>query len=473
MSRDPLTPPDPGGPATPTPLVLAAARPGRIRDLALRASAAFRADPGGAERDVGRMLREARHLHSRERRFVADALYGLFRSDLTLGFLLARGGDDGRGGPEGLARWLGWLVLAEGLPPEDAAATWEREGHGGRPDFARFLRKDEEIAAWAEAAGASAAERLGVEASLPTWLAERLLEDHGEEGGRSLAAAMNHRAPLAVRANTARIDRDGLVARLAGEGVVALPCPLSRHGAILTSRVNAQGLQAYRDGLFWVQDEGSQLVAEAVAPPPGGLAVDACAGAGGKTLSLCASMGGGQVVALDTRGSALEELGRRARRAGAARLRAVRIAPHGPLPPEVARLAGRADRVLVDAPCSGSGVLRRNPGRRYALTSAELDAHPPRQLAILRRMAPLVAPGGRLVYATCSVLRAENQEVVDAFLAAEPGFALLPLAEILGPGPAGRVGDGRFLQVTPDVHGTDGFFAAVLARGKGRGAGET
>lgn len=444
-----------------------------MRDLALRACAAFRADPGGVEWVVGRMLREARHLHSRERRFVAEALYGLFRSDLTVDFLLARGGDAGRGGPAGLARWLGWLVLAEGLPPEGAAATWEREGHGGRPDFARFLRKDEEIAAWAEAAGASPAERLGVEASLPTWLAERLLEDHGEEGGRSLAAAMNHRAPLAVRANTARIDRDGLVARLAGEGVVALPCPLSRHGAILESRVNAQALQAYRDGLFWVQDEGSQLVVDAVAPPPRGRVVDACAGAGGKALSLSAAMGNrGRLVALDTRASALEEFLGRARLAGVTNAQAIPIAPAGPLPPEVARLSGRADRVLVDATCSGTGVLRRNPGRRFGLTPAELDAYPPRQLAILRRMAPLVAPGGRLIYATCSVLNRENQEVVDAFLALDPDFALLPLAEVLGADAAERIGDGRTLRVTPHVHGTDGFFAAVMVRGGDRRVGE-
>jgi len=208
-----------------------------------------------------------------------------------------------------------------------------------------------------------------------------------------------------------------------------------------------------------VMDEGSQLVAELVAPPPGGRVLDACAGAGGKTLALGALLAGkGRVLALDTDGKKLEELRRRARRAGLTNVEA-RPIKEGPL-----GIKGQFDRVLVDAPCSGLGTLRRNPEARWRLTPADLDELPARQRAILERYAPLVAPGGRLVYATCTVDAAENDAVVDAFVRAHPDFTPVPAKEILGRARALELGDGERLRLLPHVHGTDGFFAAVLRR---------
>jgi len=214
--------------------------------------------------------------------------------------------------------------------------------------------------------------------------------------------------------------------------------------------------------LFEVMDEGSQLVAEAVAPPPRGRVVDACAGAGGKTLALAAHLDGqGRILALDSNGKKLEELRRRARRAGLSNVTARQV--RGAELPGEARI-GRWDRVLVDAPCSGLGTLRRNPEARWRLDAKTVDGFPVQQLALMVTYAPLVAPGGRLIYATCTVLRQENEAVVERFLEERPDFVLMPLREIWGKERAGRLGDGDFLKVYPHRHGTDGFFAAVMRR---------
>jgi 16S rRNA (cytosine967-C5)-methyltransferase len=227
--------------------------------------------------------------------------------------------------------------------------------------------------------------------------------------------------------------------------------------------VNAFGLSAFRDGLFEVLDEGSQLVADLVAPPPGGRVVDACAGAGGKTLALGAALAGkGRVLALDTDGKKLEELRRRARRAGLTNVEARAL---GDDPTGVAKLSpGQHDRVLIDAPCSGLGTLRRNPEARWRLTRAAVDSFPARQVALMITYAPLCAVGGRLIYATCAINRDENQGVVERFLAERDDFVAVPAKEIWGRPRAEQLGDGVTLQLYPQRQDTDGFFAAVLRR---------
>jgi len=185
--------------------------------------------------------------------------------------------------------------------------------------------------------------------------------------------------------------------------------------------------------------------------------VDACAGAGGKTLALGAAMDGqGRLLALDIDERKLGELRRRAARAGLHNVQA--LANHA-APPGL-----QAARVLVDAPCSGLGVLRRNPEARWRLTAQEVDAFPARQLTLLESYAPLTAPGGRLIYATCTFLRAENEDVVLAFAARHPEFVVMPAKEILSAPRAAQLGDGTFVRTWPHRHGTDGFFGAVLRR---------
>jgi 16S rRNA (cytosine967-C5)-methyltransferase len=228
--------------------------------------------------------------------------------------------------------------------------------------------------------------------------------------------------------------------------------------------MNVFSLAAFREGLFEVQDEASQLAALVVAPPPGGLVADVCAGAGGKTLALSALMRNkGRILALDVSPSRLQELVRRGRRAGVSNARSVRT-PHGAFPPEVESLRGKFVRVLADVPCSGFGALRRNPEARWNTTPEDLLRFPPLQEALARRALGLLAPNGRLVYATCTLFREENEGVVERLLASVPGLELVRVVEILGKAMAEPLCDptGTYLRLLPHVHGCDGFFCAVL-----------
>jgi 16S rRNA (cytosine967-C5)-methyltransferase len=223
----------------------------------------------------------------------------------------------------------------------------------------------------------------------------------------------------------------------------------------IVSPTNPFRTEAFREGLFEMQDEGSQLIAELVAPPPRSAVLDFCAGAGGKTLALAALLSGkGRVIAHDVSAPKLEELMRRARRAGCSNVETRR---------ELDRVAPVA-RVLVDAPCSGLGVLRRNPELRLRLDPEALAKFPAEQLAILERAASWVAEGGRLIYATCTFAAEENERVVQAFLQRHPELEQVPVKEILGRARAESIGDGKVLRLFPQAQGTDAFYAAVLRR---------
>jgi 16S rRNA (cytosine967-C5)-methyltransferase len=428
------------------------------RAIALEIAAEARAEWGYATDIIARAFRAHRELASGARRLIAETVYGLIRMNRRLDAIadeLTRGRDVPLAP---LARDELKLLIYEartGVPVDALAADAKRLSR--EPiDLARACDDD------AGLGGRTGLEREATRLSYPTWLLEAWMADYGAEAS-ALAEAMNQRAPLAVRVNTARIGRDTLIAQLEEEHVVAKPAPLSPVGLVFETRVNAFGLSAFRDGLFEVMDEGSQLVADLVAPPPGGRVLDACAGAGGKTLALGAALAGkGRVLALDTDGKKLEELRRRARRAG---LTNVQAKPVGTGTGDVAKaVAGTYDRVLVDAPCSGLGTLRRNPEARWRLTPAEVAGFPARQLALMVTYAPLTSVGGRLIYATCTVNRRENEGVVERFLAERDDFVPVPVKEIWGRERAATVGDGMTLQLYPQRHDTDGFFAAVLRR---------
>jgi len=436
-----------------------------LRELTLEIAAEARAEWGYASDIIARAFRDHRELSSGGRRRVAEAVYGLIRYDRRLDAIVAAL----PGLPDGISPVtrdeLKLLVyeLREGMPVAAAEGELARLGLGKGSSAGARLDLEAAIAEDAGLGARSGAEREALALSYPTWLYDRLVNDLGPGDAQAACAAMNRRAPMALRVNTVKVSRDELIARLAEENVVALPLPLAPAGVVLETRVNAFGLTAFRDGLFEVMDEGSQLVAELVAPPPGGRVADVCAGAGGKTLAIAASMDGkGRLLALDTDGRKLEELRRRARRAGLSNVTARVIDDGGQLPPE-ARLDGW-DRVLVDAPCSGVGTLRRNPEARWRLTPQTVASFPARQLALMVTYAPLVAVGGRLIYATCTVLGEENDRVVERFLAERGDFVRMPVKEIWGRARAEQVGDGLSLQTFPHKHDTDGFYATVLRR---------
>jgi 16S rRNA (cytosine967-C5)-methyltransferase len=432
---------------------------GSSRALALEIAAEVRAGWGFASEIIARAFRMHRELASGDRRLCAETVYGLIRADRRLDAIVEElVGARAELSPAARDELkLCILEAREGVPVEalaGEAARLTRE----KLDLARAVGDD------AGLGRRTGLEREAVRLSYPTWLVELFVNDLGREGGLALADAMNRRAPLAVRANTVRASRDELAARLLEENVQARPAALAPAGLVLETRVNAFGLSAFRDGLFEVMDEGSQLVAELVAPPPGGRVVDACAGAGGKTLAVAAAMAGkGRLLALDVDGKKLEELRRRARRAALSNVTARPVGEAGLALPAEAKLAAW-DRVLVDAPCSGLGTLRRNPEARWRLTPQAVKAFPARQLALLVTYAPLTAVGGRLIYATCTVAEDENDRVVERFLAERDDFVRVPVKEIWGRERAATVGDGLTLRLTPQQHDTDGFFAAVLRR---------
>lgn len=426
-----------------------AALPGAIRGALVSGYAALRADWRQARAAHSGILRQARSLGSKERRFIADLLAFLVRRERTIALLCERAGlqPQARRDRVELARVQAALVLGAGLAPGEIREPGI--------DWASLADPVHVISGWAREGVRSDAEVFGVAASLPDHVAARLLLLPDPPG---LAAALNGRAPLCLRANRARISRADALALLAGLGIEARPGGLAGDALVLDDHVDANALPPVKEGLLDVQDEGSQLMVELCDPMPGWKVIDACAGALGKSLALASRMGGrGSILAVDPRTDALGRGMARARRCGFTSIRTMPLSRLG-------RPDGRADLVLVDAPCSGSGALRRRPWTRWAVQEADLARLPAEQLAILDRFAGFVRPSGRLVYATCSLFDEENEAVVQRFLSLRPEWRLVPACDILGAERAARMGDGRVMLLLPHRHGTDGFFAAVLAR---------
>jgi len=402
-----------------------------------------------ADRALERVLRREPRLWASERRAAAEAVYGIVRWQGQLDFLLG-------GRPSLPLRYAAWLVRFGGVAPDAAARRLAVPGGALAPlgDGDRRL-----------AAVGDPLDRFALEHSLPRWIAERFVAERGLEDARALAAAMNVRAPLTVRANLLVGDRESLRARLAAEGVQAAATPHSPWGLVLDGHENAFALPAFREGAFEIQDEGSQLVALACGARPGMVAVDACAGAGGKALALAMEMRNkGALHALDTDEGRLADARKRARRAHVHNLRFRTIAAGEEATAQLADLAGKADLVLVDAPCSGLGTLRRKPDARWRLQPGEPERFAALQRTLVVRFASLLRPGGRLVYATCSIGPTENGEVAD-FAEREVGLVPVPLAGLLGEARARALGAaGARVELFPHLHGTDGFFIAAFER---------
>jgi 16S rRNA (cytosine967-C5)-methyltransferase len=432
-----------------------------VRTAVLEIYEEVRREGARADQALQRVLRREKQLRSVERRAVSDAVYGLLRLQGRVDHLLQRALAT-RGAAlaklatptQHLLRYAAYLIAGERQSPESAV------GLAG-PEVAPWQWTLELVAQPERLGGGpgDALDALAAETSLPRWLAKLWSEQLGADETRALAGALNQRAPLTVRANLLKNTRDELLATLRAEGSRVEPTKLSPWGVTFTGRTNVFALRAFKAGLFEVQDEGSQLIAMACAARPGHVVVDACAGAGGKTLALASEMDNkGRLVACDRDGRRLDELRPRARRNGVHNWEA-RAVPESS-DARVADLAAQADVVLVDAPCSGLGALRRNPDARWRLDQGEVDSFPPRQKEILERYARLVKPSGRLVYATCSINRRENEEVRAAFLEKHPEFEPVPAL----PASVG-LGEASELQLLPHRHGTDGFFISALRRG--------
>ena len=400
-----------------------------------------------ADAIVSRYFREHRELGSRERATLTETVYQVLRRKPYFE-LLARSGSGAR------ERRLAILGLAA---PADFV-------HGAiQPQEKEWLAACQQI---------TDEQLLPIHRhNLPNWLADALQQQLGAERFQQLADSLLQGAPLDLRVNALKAKRPDVLKALAQEQLQAEATRFSPWGIRLRERPALTRLELFKEGAFEVQDEGSQLLALLLDARRGEMVVDFCAGAGGKTLALGAEMRNtGRLYAFDVSAHRLEKLKPRLARSGLSNVHPAAIAHERD--ERIKRLSGKIDRVLVDAPCSGLGTLRRSPDLKWRQSEQTVQELVAKQTAILASAARLVKSGGRLVYATCSVLPQENDQIAEAFSQANPGFKPLNVvellaqrkveqAELLGSPEQGETEAGRYLRLWPDLHDMDGFFAAV------------
>jgi 16S rRNA (cytosine967-C5)-methyltransferase len=415
--------------------------PASLVDIAVDLARAVMTLEHPSDRVVSDFFRAHRELGSRDRGILAETVFHILRRRRVLQHLVQTGrGDQTRR-----------LVLL----------AWQ----GPAPVLERSITPDE--LQWLAGVRQAPLDALpeAVRSNLPDWMIEPLKASLGEEWLR-FATACEESAPLDLRVNLHKARPEAAHQALQAEGFAAEATAYSPWGLRLQGKPALQNASAFKNGEVEVQDEGSQLLALLVDAHRGEMVADFCAGAGGKTLALGASMRNtGRLYAFDTSGHRLAALKPRLARSGLSNVHPVQIAHERD--ERLKRLAGKIDRVLVDAPCSGLGTLRRNPDLKWRQSPESIVELRERQTAILAGAARLLKPGGRLVYATCSVLPAENEDIAAAFTAAHPDFEPQPVEaelERLKVPQAASLVQGNFLRLWPHRHGIDGFFAAVWTR---------
>lgn len=413
------------------------------------------------DRLVSAFFHARTYLGSRDRRFISDEVYRVIRNRRYLEALLEEYLEEFPDAAEldlpekrflavyaVSALTLGARTGDDAVPPSLWTTSFPAVKFG---DFAAWVTDHKDLPF------IDPKTLLGVRESFQDWMVERWKAQVGKELPE-LLAALNIPGGVTLRVNAIRSSPEECAARLALEGVVTGPARYCPQGLIAEKRFNAQASKTFSEGCYEIQDEGSQIVSILAAPRPGEVVIDGCAGAGGKTLHMAALMENtGEIVAIDNEPKRLRELEKRSRRAG---VRIVRALLKSEMLPD--DLLGTADLVLVDAPCSGSGTIRRNPSFKWTLSESLVGHYQEQQAEILAFNARFVKPGGRLVYATCSLFREENDEVIEAFLAKEKGFRLVSLKE-----PAAKLGitsESETLTLYPHRSHTDGFFLALLTR---------
>lgn len=399
-----------------------------------------------ADRLANEYFRARRFIGSKDRTAVSALVYGVLRRRAQLEWWLARVREGAARVPfmaNGRSWALAHLAIVDGWDAGRIGHAFSGERYDPPP-----LKAHEEasVAAMAGRSIDHPDQPDWVRFNLPPWAAERFAARYGE-GARAEMAAMGEEAPLDIRVNLLKGSREDARKALKSAGIVAAPTKLSPWGLRVEERANLMASEPYKSGLVEIQDEGSQMVAVMVDAKPGMRVCDFCAGAGGKTLAIAATMDNkGHIVACDTSTKRLEGATTRLRRAGVHNVE--RRALESERDPWVKKHKAAFDRVLVDAPCTGTGTWRRNPDARWTLAKEEIAELTAKQARILDSAARLVKPGGMLIYATCSILPEENEAQADAFLAGHPDFA--------------RARDD--LSLSPAKDETDGFYVAVMAR---------
>ncbi len=384
-------------------------------------------------------FRDQPELGQGDRAFIAETTYAVLRRRRLLEHLMPHAT------PRQMA--LGALVKLQGI---------------GMKELAPLLRDEEEKFIIELKSQPTDNLPLAVQADMPDWMVASLRAQMSDDDLLAIARSLQNPAPLDLRVNTLRTNRHDVLLALKQSGIEATPTPYSPVGIRVKGKPALNKHALFLDGKIEIQDEGSQLLAIIMEPKRNDMVADFCAGAGGKTLALGAMMQSqGRLYAFDVSEKRLTNLKPRLKRSGLSNVHPARIDNENDL--RIKRLAGKMDRVLVDAPCSGLGTLRRNPDLKWRQSPDAIDELTQKQFAILVAAARLVKPGGRLVYATCSLLAEENEMIVANFLAANHDFKQMNVAEILARQKI-ALDTGVTLKLFPHMHATDGFFAAVLER---------
>lgn len=403
-----------------------------------------------ADARIGSFFAARRYLGSHDRGMIAETVYGVLRNAIRLHWMV---GGAARDSGHGAALLIG-AYLVETDPSFGDPRQWEALGL--KRGTVEKLRADM-IEARSQMEELPEPERTAVRCSVPIWFAGRIREQFGAPEAGLLLESLGRQAPITLRANRLRTTREELAAALAARGIASVPGIYAPDALLLERRMNANAIPEFKQGWFELQDEGSQLLSTILDPHPNWTVFDACAGAGGKTLHMAAIMRGrGAITAHDVNARRLEELRPRLRRSGAQN---VRMMPNEAFRARQSELAGTFDAVMIDAPCSGAGVFRRNPGAWLTFEEEVVERLVRQQADILREYAALVKPGGLLLYATCSLLREENEEQAERFLAEQPGWEPIRVNA-----PADMVTDEGAFRAFPHRHGTDGFFGALFRR---------
>ena len=427
-------------------------RLGRITDRALNTLAVIEQGVP-ADRALSRTIKNARDLGSSERHQLSDVIYTVVRNRRKIQYKLSKGlkacGKKIELYNEPLRLRLEIMVglVEQGYGLEELKA-WDSYAFKRVPKlFDKITRSKAPIKDFA------------IRCSLPAWMANRLCEAHGDETSETWAKALLQRAPLTLRVNQAKVSREEMIERLRADYEISCkPTARSPHGIIIQQSADIENLPEYLKGEIEIQDEGSQLIVEALNAKPGDMVLDACAGAGGKTLGIAATMAGqGKIVAVDVEKKKLSELQKRSKRAGLSRIKTLDL----DLIDLPERYKGWADRVLVDAPCSGTGRLRRQPDTKWRITEPEMLRFPARQYSLLSKGVDAAKPGGVIIYATCSIMHEENEAIVQRLLIENPKVQALALSETSN---CFSSESWTYIEPGPDEEGPDAFFIAAFRK---------
>lgn len=396
-----------------------------------------------ADRVMDHFFRARKYLGSKDRRFIAETVYDMLRHRTFIESAIARSGLPS----SSRVTAVGATLIARSFPPDQLMR--ELDLAPGSVEALQQAMKEQQSGP------------LAVRTSYPEWMTEAWTRSFGAEDAEQICAVMNTPPPMTIRVNTLKVSREECRERLANEGLPTELTPYSPFGLTLAKRTNLFQVKAFTEGLFEVQDEGSQILSLVVDPKPRTRVIDGCAGAGGKSLAMAAVMKNtGEIFALDVHTRRLDEMKQRLKRAGVDSIRSMVIVE------DVIekKLEGTGDFVLVDAPCSGTGTIRRNPGMKWSVTPQTVAELSVKQFSILELNAHYVRPGGFFVYATCSLMDEENEQVVQRFLAAHPEFERVDPAVRLSRYGLAHLANNGYVQLLPHRTNTDGFYAAVMTR---------